>query len=197
MRVLKALVSLALILQGGWAGATAADTRRPLDLSRPAFRGGWSFPELLHSPVGLDASPSCRNIRTRHRAELAPLWRSVVDKIALTCRQAQDFDGADMVVTTANARLRPGSAFFAGIPVVAIVLSDTDLGFDHDYVLQAPYEQARARVLRAIEKQLAMPGRQDSPDGGLFWDTGEGGGAWLHPDPDDPHRTIFAVAWSE
>jgi hypothetical protein len=128
---------------------------------------------------------------------IGPLWRSVVDKIALTCRLVQDFDGADTVVTTANARLRPSSAFFAGIPIVAIVLSDSDLGYNHDYVLQAPYEQTRARALPSIKKQLAMPCRQDGPDDGLFWDTGEGGGVWLYPEPDDPHRTIFAVAWSE
>ena len=34
-------------------------------------------------------------------------------------------------------------------------------------------------------------------DEGLYLDTSEVGGIWLHPDQDDTRRTVYAEAWSD
>lgn len=61
---------------------------------------------------------------------------------------------------------------------------------------------------RHVESRCRM--RQDDPSllassdcalvreaEGLYLDTSEVGGIWLHPDQDDTRRTVYAEAWSD
>jgi hypothetical protein len=155
------------------------------------------------------ASP-CDAVRAMRLDELDAEWAPMVADIALSCEVGQGIEDEPDANTTVVAKLRPKAAHFGGAPVVEIRMSDSAWGNDYQYVLDARFGSARQRLSTAIRAHCLKnsDAAADAPDtvcriqgdgvhGGLYIDTGEGGGLWLHPDPDNPRRTIFASAWSE
>ena len=155
------------------------------------------------------ASP-CAAVRALRLDELDAEWAPMVADIALSCEVGQGIEDEPDANTTVVAKLRPKAAHFGGAPVVEIRMSDSAWGNDYQYVLDARFGNARQRLSTAIRGHCLknFEAAADAPDtvcriqrdgvhGGLYIDTGEGGGLWVHPDPDNPRRTIFASAWSE
>jgi len=175
---------------------------------------GGDFPELtLHQPsfdeVGNPLPMACDQIRAKRVDELDPLWKRSVDRIHLECEDLNEEDaGFDMLATTITGFLKTGMAQFAGQPLAEVRLMDSDLWSDHQYVLQRPYEEARDALKQFIEARCRA--QQDNPaalvekdcavtesEEGLYLETSEVGGIWVHPEQDDPQRTVYAEAWSD
>ena len=175
---------------------------------------GGDFPELtLHQPsfdeVGNPLPMACDQIRAKRIDELDPLWKRSVDRIHLECEDLNEEDaGFDMLATTITGFLKTGMAQFAGQPLAEVRLMDSDLWSDHQYVLQRPYEEARDALKQFIEARCRA--QQDNPaalvekdcamtesEEGLYLETSEAGGIWVHPEQDDPQRTVYAEAWSD
>ncbi len=133
-----------------------------------------------------------------------------MQRIHLECEPlaAPQDDADESIATTVTAYLHPDAARFLDWPVVEVRLMDSLLWSDRQYVLDAPYPA----VARAMRKPLVArcQAMQDEPsalvrrdctvtrtDQGMFIDSSAGGGAWVHPDPHDPQRTVYAESWAE
>lgn len=175
---------------------------------------GDDFPELtLHQPVfdetGNPMAMACDQIRARRIDELDPLWKQAVERIHLDCEDLKEEDaGFNMVATVVTGFLRPGTVEFAGLPVAEIRLMDSDLWGDHQYLLQTPYEETRAQLSSFIESRCRA--QQDRPgalmqqdctpsdtEAGLYLESSELGGIWVHAEEGNPARTVYAEAWSD
>ncbi|MET1162645.1 MAG: hypothetical protein ABWY48_08880 [Pseudoxanthomonas sp.] len=181
----------------------------------PVLRlSGGDFPELtIHQPsfdeAGNPLPMACDRIRAKRIDELDPLWKRSMDRIHLECEELnEENSGFDMVATTLTGFVRAGMVEFAGQPLAEVRLMDSDLWSDHQYILQRPYEEAREALKRFIESRCQA--QQDDPaalvenscaltesEEGLYLQASELGGIWVHPDRDDPQRTVYAEAWSD
>jgi hypothetical protein len=175
---------------------------------------GGDFPELTVQQPAFDEAGNalpiaCEQIRAKRNDELDPLWKRALERIHLECEDLNEEEaGFDMVATTLTGFFREGTAQLAGQPLAEVRLMDSDLWSDHQYILQRPYPEAREALKRFIESRCQA--QLDDPaalvlndcalsDGeeGLYLQTGELGGIWVHADRDDPQRTIYAEAWSD
>jgi hypothetical protein len=175
---------------------------------------GDDFPELaVHQPVfdetGNPMAMACDQIRARRIDELDPLWKQAVERIHLDCEDLKEEDaGFNMAATVVTGFLRPGTVEFAGLPVAEIRLMDSDLWGDHQYLLQAPYDEVRAQLVSFIQSRCRA--QQDRPgalmqqdctpadtEAGLYLESSELGGIWVHAEEGNPARTVYAEAWSD
>lgn len=203
---LRRIVLAALALVAGVASAAPV---------QPAMQvSGDDFPELIvHLPKSdVDGDPlalACDQIRPRRIDELDPLWKRAVDRIHLDCEQYGEPDAAmDRVATWVTAYLKPGAVVLATLVVSEVRLMDSELWSDHQYVLDGRFDQIGSVLQEHVEARCRMA--HDNPDAlgqgdcrvtrdaeGVFIDTGMVGGTWIHPDPHDADRTVYAEAWAE
>lgn len=184
----------------------------------PGFdvRGG-DFPVLVSDtglPPPLDEAgeaepPGCEAVRARRVDELPWPWRDAVDRIHLDC-QSMPAPGADteLLAIVSTAFLKPDRARLAGHPIAEVRLMDSELWGDHQYVIAAAYPEA-ARDLRTLvetdclqrhlrEEHAGAPACSMQAQGdGLYLQIDEVSGVWIHADPDDSQRTIYAEAWAD
>lgn len=165
-------------------------------------------PALVH---GLDKASGigCKAVRAKKNAELAPPWRSAITAISMTCEPMEGLNKEPDAGTVAVAKLRPGAATLQGIPVVELRQSSSWAHDDSQYVLGAAYPEVvnllgayiRARCLARAGSQAPTENlcaiAPDAQHGGIYVNTSELGGTWLHPDPRDPRRSVLAEASSE
>jgi hypothetical protein len=175
---------------------------------------GSDFPELVvhvprHDALGVQAALDCDQIRAKRVDELDPLWKRAVDCIHLDCDDlGMESEAFGTVATVVTAYLKPGAVQFAGVPVAEVRMMDSDLWGDRQYLLDRPYDGIVDAVQAHLESRCRM--RQDHPSllaqgdctlvrqpEGLYLDTSEVGGIWLHPDQDDTQRTVYAEAWAD
>ncbi|MGH8025796.1 MAG: hypothetical protein ACREO0_03615 [Pseudoxanthomonas sp.] len=175
---------------------------------------GGDFPELIvHQPrfdgAGNQLPMACEQIRAKRIDELDPLWKRSMDRIHLDCEDLKEEGaGFDMVATTLTGFLKTGMAQFAGLPLAEVRLMDSDLWSDRQYILQLPYQEARDALKLFIESRCLA--QQDNPtalvehdctltesEEGLYLEASELGGIWVHPEQDDPQRTVYAEAWAD
>ena len=194
---------------------TAAPARSATPQSNPVLQlVGNDFPELaVHVPrydmEGQQAALDCDQIRAKRIDELDPLWKKAVDRIHLDCDELSiENEGLDAIATVITAYLKPGAVQFAGVPVAEVRMMDSDQWGDRQYLLDLPYSEIVDAVQHHVESRCRI--RQDDPvqlaqsdctlvreAEGLYLDTSEVGGIWLHPDQDDTRRTVYAEAWSD
>lgn len=204
-----AIFILSIVAAAGTRGADGNSSG--VDLVGQDFPSLKTTIESLESPeqAAPGASP-CDAVRALRLDELDEIWKPMLAKIALTCEVGTGIEGEPDANTTVVATLKPKAAHFGGAPVVEVRMMDSAWGNDYQYVLDARFRAIKPRLTSAIRAHcLAVRGAApDAPEtvcriegdmihGGLYIDTGEGGGLWAHPDPDNPRRTIFASAWSE
>ena len=194
---------------------TTMPVRADTPVDAPVLRlVGSDFPELVvhvprHDAMGVQVALDCDQIRAKRIDELDPLWKQAVERIHLDCDDLDVEDEAfGTVATVITAYLKPGAAQFAGVPVVEVRMMDSDLWGDRQYLLDRPYAEIVDAVRAHLESRCRM--QQDDPgvlaqgdcnlvhqDEGLYLDTSEVGGIWLHPDQDDTQRTVYAEAWAD
>lgn len=184
-------------------------------LPEPVLRlTGDDFPDLImHQPAydesGAARPLACDQIRGKRLDELDPLWKQAVERIHVDCDDLhEDEAGFDMIASEITGFLKPGTVQFAGLPVVEVRLMDSELWSDHQYILAQPFAQARDTLRRFVEARCLAP-RETSEalashrctvtedEQGLYLESSEIGGIWVHADPDDAHRTVYAEAWSD
>lgn len=178
---------------------------------------GGDFPSLTQAvdiaprfdADGVPVSPGCDGVRARRIDELALPWRHAVASVQLDCEAlAAAYDGFDTLAIAATAVLEPGTVSLAGQPVAEVRLMDSELWGDHQYVLEAPFSSAHEALKQHVESHCAQRHLRDEHagaadcamsenDGGLYLSTDEISGIWIHADPDDPQRTIYAEAWAD
>ncbi|MEL1263616.1 hypothetical protein [Pseudoxanthomonas putridarboris] len=165
-------------------------------------------PDLADAAHGLSPVPGCDRIRVRRLDELAPDWRRRVHGVQLDCDTATANDaGFETVALSARALLRPGQVELAGHPVTEVRLMDSELWGDHQYIVDAPYGQAAESLRRHVEASCRLWRLREETDAagctmsavgdGLFLSTSEIGGIWIHPDPENARRTVYAEAWAD
>jgi hypothetical protein len=199
-----------------WLGV-AVSTRGAEPQIAPLDVSGDDFPVLVQAVAGtvrFDAlnlpDPGCSDIRARRVDELPLPWRKVVERVHLDCdRVGQDSAGKEMVALVGTAFLKPGAVRMAGHPVAEVRLMDSELWGDHQYVLDTDYAAAAASLRALIEARCQQQqrireqaaGHQDCRmkrgSAGLYLSSDEISGIWVHADPDDPQRTIYAEAWAD
>ena len=174
-----------------------------------AFDAAGIEPPLLTDGHQNSSGKGCSAIRARKPAELPQPWRSAVTQIVMTCEPMEGVDKEPDASTHTVAVLRPVAVSLRGIPVVELRHGASWAGDDVQHVLDAPYAkvaQTIAAYVRARCSAAFGPAARigdtcdpvfDSGDGGFFVKTSETGGTYFHPDPDNPRRSILAVAWSE
>ena len=175
---------------------------------------GTDFPLLiLHlaqlDESGLPAPLACEQIRAKRVDELDPRWKRAVERIHLECDELQPGteDGL-MVATEILAYLRPGTVQLAGVPVVELRMADSELWGDRQYLLGQPFEEIAGTLQRHMEARCQM--QSDDPTRvvagdcavtvdprGLYLRTSEVSGIWVHADPDNPQRTVYAESWAD
>jgi len=207
-RFLTTVIAPSLLL-----ATTLARAGTPADA--PVLRlVGNDFPELVvhvprHDAIGVRGPLDCDHIRAKRIDELDPLWKQAVERIHLDCDDLSlETEGFNTVATVITAYLRPGAVQFAGIQVAEVRMMDSEQWGDRQYLLDQPYAAAVDAVQRHVESRCRM--RQDEPAllaqgdctlireaEGLYLDTSEVGGIWLHPDQDNTQRTVYAEAWSD
>ena len=181
----------------------------------PVLRlSGDDFPVLIvHRPVrdeNGDLLPmACDQIRGKRIDELDPLWKQAVERIHVDCDDLkQETAGFDMVATVATGFLRPGTVEFAGLPVAEVRLMDSELWGDHEYILDRPYAEAGETLEHFVESHCrssqdqreALPGNTCElvkTAEGMYLEAGPLGGVWIHPEQDNPRRTVYAEAWAD
>jgi hypothetical protein len=175
---------------------------------------GDDFPVLIaHQPArdgnGDLLPPACNQIRGKRIDELDPLWKQVVERIHVDCDDLRrEIAGFDMVATVATGFLKPGSVEFAGIPVAEVRLMDSEMWGDHEYILDRPYADIQETLERFVESHCHAP--QDNREAllrntckltetaeGMYLEAGPLGGVWIHPEHDDPQRTVYAEVWAD
>lgn len=206
--VLLLTLSLLLAVSGRVAAQVENRPAPVLQLS------GNDFPQLVqHLPAlgenGLPLPLDCTQIRARRVDELDPLWKQAVGRIHLDCEDLTvDNAGFDMVATVITAFLKPGKVQFAGLPVTEIRLMDSELWTDHQYVLDRSYADIREHLKRFAQARCRA--RRDDPtqvvhgectlredELGLYLEGAAPGGVWIHADPEDPRKTLYAEAWAD
>lgn len=202
----------ACLLLAATARARAEEAPAPGMLQ---VRGG-DFPALamkIHpAPADAVQDPSpladCAHVRARRVDELATNWRGRVHSVQLDCDAAiVDDAGAETMAVSARALLKPDRVELAGQPVAEVRLMDSELWGDHQYIVAVPYRQAAEPLRRHVEaacRQRRLLEEAATADctmsvlgDGLFLSTDEIGGIWIHPDPDDAGRTVYAEAWAD
>ncbi|MBD9375998.1 MULTISPECIES: hypothetical protein [Pseudoxanthomonas] len=208
-------LSLALVLMttGLAASAALADERAPVTIE---VRGD-DFPMLVQDtglppPLddnGLPRTPGCEAVRARRVDELPYPWREAVDRIHLDCQPMEAPEGETaLMALTATAFLKPGRVWLAGHTVSEIRRMDSELWGDHQYVLAEPYAQVAADLRAQLEadcvKRHTRQEREGAPEctmeeseGALYLRVDEISGIWIHADPDDASRTIYAEGWAD
>lgn len=178
---------------------------------------GGDFPTLVQDtgvvPAldehGLPRAPGCEAVRARRVDEMPYPWRDAIDRIHLDCQALESAeDGVDTLALNATAYLKPGRVWLAGQAVTEIRLMDSELWGDHQYVLAIPFEQVAGDLRRHVEadcaqrhlreeREAAAECRMHASDGELYLELNEISGLWIHADPDDATRTIYAEAWAD
>jgi hypothetical protein len=175
---------------------------------------GDDFPDLIVYQPAYDESGvvrplACDQIRGKRLDELDPLWKQAVDRIHVDCDDLrEDEAGFNMIASEITGFLKPGTVQFAGLPVVEVRLMDSELWSDHQYILAQPFAQARDMLRRFVEARCLAPREASEAlashrcavtedEQGLYLESSEIGGIWVHADPDDAHRTVYAEAWSD
>ncbi|MBB1601735.1 hypothetical protein A9977_16980 [Variovorax sp. UMC13] len=195
-------ISLTCLAALGGLASVASAGAAPVELA------GMDLPSWVH---GADkaSGQGCRAVRARRPTELPQPWRGLVRTITMQCSPMAGVDKEPDASTESVATLRPGAATLRGIPVLALRLSESWAHGDTQYVLDAPHAEVaavlgayvKARCLSRAGTTVVVEGLceplADEGNGGSYTRTSEMGGTWLHPDPDDPRRTILADAWSE
>lgn len=178
---------------------------------------GDDFPVLIRDTglpppldeTGTSESPGCEAVRARRVDELPWPWRDSVERIHLDC-QSLPAPGTDdeLLAIMSTAFLKPDRVRLAGHPVAEIRLMDSELWGDHQYVIAARYEDV-ARDLRkfvetdCLQRQLReehvsqLACSMQAQGDGLYLRIDEASGLWIHADPDDELRTIYAEAWAD
>ena len=187
----------------------------PMAVPAPVLQlSGGDFPVLVvHQPArdenGVQLPLACGQIRGKRIDELDPLWKQVVERIHVDCYDlGKETAGVDMVATVATGFLRPGMVEFAGIPVAEVRLMDSEMWGDHEYILDRPYADIREALERFVEancgasrdNRQALPRNTCEPTetaGGIYLEAGPVGGIWIHPEHDDPQRTVYAEVWAD
>jgi hypothetical protein len=198
------------------AGSPSLSTTPPVPEAAPMpvlQLSGDDFPILIaHQPArdesGMLLPVACEQIRGKRIDELDPLWKQAVERIHVDCDDLkQEAAGFDMAATVATAFLRPGSVEFAGIPVAEVRLMDSEMWGDHEYILDRPYADIREALERFVEAHCGAS--QDNRQAlrntceltetaeGMYLEAGPLGGIWIHPERDDPQRTVYAEAWAD
>lgn len=202
------------LLLAATARARAEDLTPPHALQ---VRGG-DFPALVltlpaddvHAGDDHPPAPDCSRVRARRLDELPLSWRRHVTSVQLDCDAATADDAGDETLAiTSRALLKPGRVRLAGLPVVEVRLMDSERWGDHQYVIEAPYDTAaaalQAHVETACRERRLREETASAPSActmsvtgtGLFLATDEVSGIWIHPDPDDAQRTVYAEAWAD
>lgn len=175
---------------------------------------GDDFPDLIvHQPAydetGAARPLACDQIRGKRLDELDPLWSQAVDRIHVDCDDLhEDEAGFDMIATEITGFLKPGTVQFAGLPVAEVRLMDSELWSDHQYILARPFTQVRDTLRHFVEARCLAPREASEAlashrctvtedEQGLYLESSEIGGIWVHADPDDAQRTVYAEAWSD
>lgn len=153
-------------------------------------------------------TPACERVRARRLDELSPEWRTRATSVQLDCETATADDASEPVTAlAARALLRPGSVRLAGFPVAEVRRMDSERWGDHQYVLDARYAEAADTLRQHVEaacRQRRLRSESGTDDcamsaagEGLFLPVDAIGGIWIHPDPDDAERTVYAEAWAD
>lgn len=184
-----------LLVAGARVHAGEAGTPGPLQVT------GGDFPALVM------VVPGCDRIRARRLDELPPGWSSRVAQVELDCEEALADDAQQaLTAVTARARLRADQVHLAGLPVLEVRLMDSSRWGDHQYVVDAPYEQAAPPLRRFLEtacQARALAGETQVPctmvdtGDGLYLATGDTSGQWIHADPDHAGQTLYVEAWAD
>ncbi|NDK39130.1 hypothetical protein DT603_09785 [Pseudoxanthomonas gei] len=175
---------------------------------------GNDFPELVVISRETDANGesgmlSCDRIRSKRIDELDPLWKQAVERIHLDCEDLGEHeDGANMAATVVTGFLKPGQVQFAGVPVAEVRLMDSELWGDHQYLLDRPFTEIRDAIKTFVESRCRAQSESsgalvtsdcnllETPEG-VYLQTSEVGGIWMHPSQDEPQRTVYAEAWAD
>lgn len=193
--------------------AHADETRAPVTIE---LRGD-DFPVLVQDsgqlpPLAEDGLPQprgCEAVRARRIDELPWPWRDAIDRIHLDCEEIEVPSGDALALAlTATAFLKPGRAWLAGHPVAEIRLMDSQWWGDHQYILAAPYEETAQALREHIERSCATRHMREEnsqapdcqmheTDRELYLEVEEISGVWVHADPDDPGRTVYAEGWTD
>ena len=196
-----------LLVAGARVHAGEAGTPGPLQVT------GGDFPALVmvvpddHAGGSRDAMPGCDRIRARRLDELPPGWSSRVAQVELDCEEALADDAQQaLTAVTARARSHADQVHLAGLPVLEVRLMDSSRWGDHQYVVDAPYEQAAPPLRRFLEtacQARALAGEMQAPctmvdtGDGLYLATGDTSGQWIHADPDHAGQTLYVEAWAD
>ncbi len=174
-----------------------------------AFDAAGIEPPLLTDGQQNASGKGCPAIRALKPAELPKPWRTAVTQIVMKCEPMAGMDKEPDASTRTVAILRPGAVNLRGIPVVELRHSSSWAHDDVQHVLDVPYAAVADTIAAYVRARCsadfgpaAMSAETcnpvfDSGNAGFFVKTSELGGTWFHPDPDNPHRSILAVAWSE
>lgn len=174
-----------------------------------AFDAAGIEPPLLTDGHQNASGNGCPAIRALKPAELPQPWRDVVTQIVMKCEPMSGMGNEPDAATQTVAILHPGAVSLRGIPVMELRHSSSWAHDDVQHVLDAPYAEVAQTIAAYVRARCSAafgPGARisdscdpvfDSGDGGFFVKTSEMGGTWFHSDPDNPRRSILAVAWSE
>nr|WP_295377508.1 hypothetical protein [Pseudoxanthomonas sp.] len=214
--VIALILSVPSIARAGDGVPVGTGERAPVTIE---VRGD-DFPMLVQDtglapPLddnGLPRAPGCEAVRARRVDELPYPWREAVDRIHLDCQPMDAPEGETaLMALTATAFLKPGRVWLAGHAVSEIRRMDSELWGDHQYVLAEPYaavatdlraqleSDCRKRHLREERevREGAPECRMEESEDALYLRMDEISGIWIHADPDDAARTIYAEGWAD
>ena len=216
-RINRRLLAFCLLATAAFASLATTPPVPPVPMAVPMpvlQLSGDDFPVLVvHQPVrdedGIPLPLACDQIRGKRIDELDPLWKQAIERIHVDCDDLkQEVAGFDMVATVATGFLKPGMAEFAGIPVAEVRLMDSEKWGDHEYILDRPYAEIRETLERFVESHCRAP--QDNREvlahdacrltetvEGMYLEAASLGGIWMHPQQDDPRRTVYAEVWAD
>lgn len=202
-----------------WTAAAHAGQKPPLKAPVTIEVRGDDFPVLVHEtgvPPPLDAnglprSPGCEAVRARRVDELPYPWREAVDRIQFDCQPLNgEEDDSGEIALEVTALLKPGRVWLAGHAVSEIRLMDSPQWGDHQYIVGASYATVAADLRAQVEADCVQQQQKESnalgtsgdcrmleTPGQLYMETSLMGGVWIHADPTDASRTVFAEAWTD
>jgi len=203
-------------LRLAWLALLLAPFAHAGDPVRPLLEvEGGDFPVLMR-PVGRapqvdeeGTATGCESVRARRVDEVGLPWRKAVDRVALDCQPLdEESAGVEMVALSGVAYLKRGAVTMAGHPVVEVRLMDSAIWGDHQYLLDADYAQAAKDLRRLVETRClqrrlreetgpALACTMTDTASGLYLMVDEISGIWIHADPDDARRTVYAEAWAD
>lgn len=214
------LLAFCLLASAACPSLATTPSPPPAAAPKPVLQlSGGDFPVLVaHQPARDDSGDllplACEQIRGKRIDELDPLWKQAIERIHTDCDDLKrETAGFDMVATVATGFLKPGSVEFAGIPVAEVRLMDSEMWGDHEYILDRPYAGIRETLERFVESHCRASQDNAPPDNlqalprdsceltetdeGMYLEAGPLGGIWIHPQRDDPQRTVYAEAWAD